>query len=182
MKVFNWTNIRLVFMLGLVVFLFSFTSKRNENRKLSKSVVVFVGDNALFIKRETVNKLLIENNAEASAIQKDKLDLNKLEKAVSSDPMVEKSEVFVTIDGVLKAVVKQKTPIVRVFDGKRSFYIDYKGNTMPLSANFTARVPLVLGVIRKKNSEALAELFRKIYDDAFLKKTSSPYKLCLMVA
>lgn len=170
MKLFNWTNIRLVLMFALVVFLFSFTSSQNKNRKLRKSVVVFVGDNAPFVDSETVNKLLIENNADASAIRKDKLDLNKLEKAVSSDPMVEKSEVFVTIDGVLKAVVKQKTPIVRVFDGKRSFYIDYKGNTMPLSANFTARVPLVLGVIRKQNSEALAELFRKIYDDEFLKK------------
>jgi cell division protein FtsQ len=157
-------------MFGLVVFLFSFTSNRNENRKLTKTKVVFVGENASFLKQETVNKLLIENNPDASAIRKDKLDLNKLEKAVSSNQMVEKSEVFVTIDGVLKAVVKQKTPIARVFDGKRSFYIDYKGNTMPLSANFTARVPLVLGVIRKQNSEALAELFRKIYDDEFLKK------------
>ncbi len=170
MKRFNWITIRLVLMFGLVIVLFSFTSNRNENRKLTKTKVVFVGENASFLKQETVNKLLIENNADASAIRKDKLDLNKLEKAVCSDPMVEKSEVFVTIDGVLKAVVKQKTPIVRVFDGKRSFYIDYKGNTMPLSANFTARVPLVLGVIRKQNSEALAELFRKIYDDEFLKK------------
>ena len=170
MKRFNWITIRLLLMFGLVIFLFSFTSNRNENRKLTKTKVVFVGENSSFIKQETVNKLLIENNADASAIRKDKLDLNKLENAVSSNQMVEKSEVFVTIDGVLKAVVKQKTPIARVFDGKRSFYIDYKGNTMPLSANFTARVPLVLGVIRKQNSEALAELFRKIYDDEFLKK------------
>ena len=170
MKRFNWITIRLVLMFGLVIVLFSFTSNRNENRKLTKTKVVFVGENPSFLKQETVNKLLIENNADASAIRKDKLDLNKLEKAVSSNQMVEESEVFVTIDGVLKAVVKQKTPIVRVFDGKRSFYIDYKGNTMPLSANFTARVPLVLGVIRKQNSEALAELFRKIYDDEFLKK------------
>ena len=170
MKRFNWITIRLVLMFGLVIVLFSFTSNRNENRKLTKTKVVFVGENGSFLKQETVNKLLIENNADASAIRKDKLDLNKLEKAVSSNQMVEESEVFVTIDGVLKAVVKQKTPIVRVFDGKRSFYIDYKGNTMPLSANFTARVPLVLGVIRKQNSEALAELFRKIYDDEFLKK------------
>ena len=170
MKRFNWITIRLVLMFGLVIVLFSFTSNRNENRKLTKTKVVFVGENSSFLKQETVNKLLIENNADASAIRKDKLDLNKLEKAVSSNQMVEESEVFVTIDGVLKAVVKQKTPIVRVFDGKRSFYIDYKGNTMPLSANFTARVPLVLGVIRKQNSEALAELFRKIYDDEFLKK------------
>jgi cell division protein FtsQ len=137
---------------------------------LSKAVVVFVGDNAPFVDQETVNKLLIENNRDAKSIGKDKLDLNRLEKALNAQEMVEKSDVFVSIDGVLKAVVKQKTPIARVFDGDNSFYIDYEGNTMPLSANFTARVPLVSGEINKKNSEELADLFRIIYDDAFLKK------------
>ena len=170
MKKFNWTNIRLVLMLGIVVFLFSFTSKRNEARKLTKSMVVFVGDNALFIKRETVNKLLIENKDNASGIQKDKLDLNKLERTLDSNDLIEKSDVFVSIDGVLKAVVKQKTPIARVLNGSGSFYIDYEGGRMPLSDNFTARVPLVSGVINKKNSEELAQLFRMIYDDDFLKK------------
>ena len=41
---------------------------------------------------------------------------------------------------------------------------------MPLSANFTARVPLVLGGINKNNNDDLAELFRIIHDDPFLKK------------
>jgi len=170
MKLFNWTNIRLVLMFSLVIFLFSFTSNRNNNRKLSKSAVIFVGDNAPFVDQETVNKLLIENNKDAKSIGKDKLDLNRLEKGLNAQEMIEKSDVFVSIDGVLKAVVKQKTPIARVFDGYDSFYIDYEGNAMPLSANFTARVPLVSGEINKKNSEELAELFRIIYDDAFLKK------------
>ena len=157
-------------MFVLVIFLFSFTSKRNANRKLTKSVVVFVGQNAPFLKPETVNKLLIENNREASSIQKVNLDLNKLEKSLNSHEMIEKSDVYVSIDGVLKAVVKQKTPIARIFDNEGSFYIDYEGNRMPLSANFTARVPLVSGVINKKNNEDLAELFRAIQDDSFLKK------------
>ncbi|WP_269685659.1 cell division protein FtsQ/DivIB [Flavobacterium lacustre] len=170
MKLFNWTNIRLILMFGLVIFLFSFTSNRNEHRKLTKSKVVFVGDNAPFVKQETVNKLLIENKRDASSIEKVKLDLNKLEKAIDAHEMIEKSDVFVSIDGVLKAVVKQKTPIARVFNGDSSFYIDYKGNSMPLSANFTARVPLVSGVINKKNNEDLAKLFRVIHDDEFLKK------------
>ena len=170
MKLFNWTNIRLVLMFSLVIFLFSFTSNRNNNRKLSKSVVVFVGNGAPFVNQETVNKLLIENNKDAKSIGKDKLDLNKLEKALNAQEMIEKSDVFVSIDGVLKAVVKQKTPIARIFDGDNSFYIDYKGDMMPLSANFTARVPLVSGEINKKNSEKIAELFRIIYDDEFLKK------------
>ncbi len=170
MKLFNWTNIRLILMFVLVIFLFSFTSKRNANRKLLKSTVVFIGDNAPFVKQETVNKLLIENNSEVSNIQKVNLDLNKLEKSLNSHRMIEKSDVYVSIDGVLKAVVKQKTPIARVFYNDDSFYIDYEGNTMPLSANFTARVPLVSGEINKNNTDNLAALFRIIYDDSFLKK------------
>src|SRR3970040_881495 len=170
MKLCNWTNIRLILIFSLVVFLYSFTSNRNENRKLTKSAVIFVGDMAPFVRQETVNKLLIENKRDASSIQKVTLDLNKLEKSLDAPEMIEKSDVFVSIDGVLKAVVKQKTPIARVFDDGASFYIDYKGNRMPLSANFTARVPLVLGGINKKNNEDLADLFRIIYDDAFLKK------------
>ena len=157
-------------MFSLVIFLYSFTSNRNNNRKLTNSAVIFVGDDAPYIKAETVNKLLIENNKDAKSIGKDKLDLNRLEKRLNSHKMIEKSDVFVSVDGIMKAVVTQKTPVARVFDEDNSFYIDYKGNRMPLSENYTARVPLVSGVIHKKNSEKLAELFRIIYDDEFLKK------------
>ena len=170
MKLFNWTNIRLVLMLALVIFLFSFTSKRNEERKLTKSKVIFLNDSVTFIKHEMVNKLLIENKRDASSIQKDKLDLNKLEKSINSNPMIEKSEVFVTIDGVLKAVVKQKTPIARVFNDEGSFYIDYQGNIMPLSDEFTARVPIISGEISKENKGDFDKLLRFVYKDDFLKK------------
>ena len=170
MKLFNWTNIRLLLMFMLVIFLLSFTSKRNENRKLKKSVILFVGNTEPFVKQETVNKLLIENNEGVSSIQKVNLDLNKLEKNLNAQEMIEKSDVYVSIDGVLKAVVKQKTPIARIFDNEDSFYIDYEGNRMPLSTNFTARVPLVSGGINKNNNEDLAQLLRIIHDDPFLKK------------
>ncbi|MBP4136684.1 MULTISPECIES: cell division protein FtsQ/DivIB [Flavobacterium] len=170
MKLFNWTNIRLLLIFGLVLFLYSFAQHRNGDRKLKKSTVVFVGENTIFVTPETVNKLLIENKRDASSIRKDEVDLNKIEKTLDTQEMIEKSDVFVSIDGVLKAVVKQKTPVARFFDGQRSFYIDYKGGRMPLSDNFTARVPLVSGTINEKNNEDLATLFRLIYDDVFLKK------------
>jgi cell division protein FtsQ len=170
MKLFSWANIRLVLMFALVIFLFSFTSKRNEERKLTKSKVIFLNDSVTFIKHEMVNKLLIENKRDASSIQKDKLDLNKLEKSINSNPMIEKSEVFVTIDGVLKAVVKQKTPIARVFNDEGSFYIDYQGNIMPLSDEFTARVPIISGEISKENKGDFDKLLRFVYKDDFLKK------------
>lgn len=170
MKIFSWDNIRLMLMFAVVVFLFSFSSIRNEHRKLTQSKVVFVQDKNPFIRAEVVNKLLIENKTQPQSIQKVDLDLNRLEKSVDANPMIEKSEVFVSIDGVLKAVVKQKTPIARLCNEGESFYIDYQGGTMPLSDEFTARVPIISGEINNIKQSELSQVLRKIYNDDFLKK------------
>jgi cell division protein FtsQ len=166
----KWSNVRLILMLGIMAFLYSFTSMRNKQRKIAKSEVVFVDDSSPFIKQESVNKLLIENKTDAQSIHKVKVDLNQLEKSINSNPMIEKSEVFVSIDGVLKAVVKQKTPVARVFSDDSSFYIDYQGNIMPLSDEFTARVPIISGDINKVNKKDFSKLLRYIWHDDFLKK------------
>ena len=157
-------------MFALVIFLYSFTSNRNSKRKLTKSEVIFVGENNNFLKQETVNKLLIENNSDVKTIAKENLNLNKLENSINENPMVEKSEVFVSVDGVLKVVVKQKTPIARVFDESGSFYIDYEGNRMPVSDVSTARVPLISGNINDKINKKLSKVLKIIYNDEFLKK------------
>ncbi len=170
MKIFKWGTVRLLLMFAIVIFLFAFTSKRNNERKILRSEVVFEGDNNLFVRAETVNKLLIENKSGGPAIEKDGLDLNKLEKTVKEHKLVADAEVFVTIDGVLKAVVKQKVPVARVFDEVGSFYVDSEGGRMPLSPNFTARVPLVSGDIDGEKQAELNELFRIISEDEFLKK------------
>jgi cell division protein FtsQ len=137
---------------------------------LKKSEVIFVGENNNFVKQESVNKLLIENSSDVKSIAKDELNLNKLENSINAHPMIQKSEVFVSVDGVLKAVVQQKTPVARVVDEQGSFYIDYEGNTMPLSDNYTARVPLISGENNLKNKKKLSEILKMIYDDEFLKK------------
>jgi cell division protein FtsQ len=170
MKFLKWYNIRLLLMFALVIFLYSFTSNRNSHRKLKKSEVIFVGENKNFVKQESVNKLLIENSSDVKSIAKDKLNLNKLENSLNKHPMIQKSDVFVSVDGVLKAVVQQKTPVARVFDEQGSFYIDYEGNAMPLSDNYTARVPLVSGENNVKNKKKLSKILKMIYDDEFLKK------------
>jgi cell division protein FtsQ len=157
-------------MFVLVIFLFSFTGNRNSHRKIKRSEIIFVGESVNFIKQESVNKLLIENNRHVQSIAKEELNLNKLENYINKNPMVEKSEVFVSVDGVLKTVIKQRTPIARILDEKGSFYIDYEGSKMPLSDVSTARVPLISGIIYSENSDKLASILKFIYDDEFLKK------------
>jgi cell division protein FtsQ len=163
-------NIQLIAILVLVIFLYSFTSKRNEHRKIAKPIIEFLDSESPFVTYEMVNKLLIDNFRGTTSIQKDELNLKEIEQTINKHSMIDNSEVFVSIDGKLKVVVKQKSPIARVFNEKTSFYIDYEGSNMPLSSNFTARVPLVYGEVNGPHKKNFVELLRAIYDDEFLKK------------
>jgi cell division protein FtsQ len=165
-----WINVRLLLIFVAVVGLYSFTSAKHEKRILTKTVVQFIGDDNQLLTSQTVNKLLIENFSGVKTINKVALDLNKLEKSVNKNKLVEKSDVFVSIDGVLKAVVKQRTPIVRVINKDSSFYIDVQGVKMPLSQVSSARVPLFVGEINTANNSKMLKLFRFINEDDFLKK------------
>lgn len=170
MKIFTWSNIRLVLMFVLVMFLFSFASIRNEDRKISKIDVKIIDNDTPFLLPQMVNKLLIEKNEDSKTITKEGLDLKKLENSINQHELIQKADVFVSVDGVLKAVVKQKTPLGRVVSETGSFYIDYEGNRMPLSDNYTARVPLISGEINGVKREKLSQILRMIYEDEFLKK------------
>lgn len=170
MKKVSWHNIRVLLMLGVIIFLYSFTSKRHEDRKLKAINIEFRDSDKNFVTFDMVNKLLIQNFDTVTSIRKDKLDLNKLEKRLNKHPMIENAEVFSTIDGELKTIITQKTPIGRVYQGSESYYIDYEGGKMPLSENFTSRVPLVTGEINKADPEKLNDLLRYIHEDDFLKR------------
>lgn len=163
-------NIQLIAIFGLVIFLYSFTSKRNENRKIAKPKIEFVNPNQPFLTVEMVNNLLIENFNGSSTIKKDRLDLKNIEQDLNKHSMIESSQVFVGIDGSLKALVKQKTPIARVFNGSASYYIDYKGSKMPLSTNFSDRVPLFYGQFDVNKNKNVITLLQQIHDDDFLRK------------
>ncbi|WP_298536010.1 cell division protein FtsQ/DivIB [uncultured Algibacter sp.] len=100
---------------------------------------------------------------------KETLDLNELEKALKSNPMIKTAEVYVAVNGVLNAKIEQKTPIARV-STNASYYIDDEGLFMPLSRSYSARVPLVTGYVEKNNLRSVYKVAQKIKDDEFLKK------------
>ncbi len=156
-------------MLLLVVFLYAFALQRNEVRIVSQPQIKFIGHNNLFISNETVSKLLIQNYQEAQKVPKETLDLKELERALNSNPMIKSAEVYVAVNGTLNAEIEQKTPIARVRTNA-SYYIDDEGFYMPLSANYSARVPLVTGYVEKNKLKNVYIVANKISHDEFLKK------------
>ena len=165
----NWNYIKAFLLLALVVFLYAFSSQRNNDRKLSDLTVKFIGNDNLYITQETVNKLLIQNKESITSVPKEILDLNGLESVLNSNSMIKSAEVYVTVNGEVKAEVEQRKPIARV-NTNVSYYIDDQGLYMPLSSNHSARVPLVTGFVDKNQLENVFIIADKIHNDAFLKK------------
>ncbi|MDH5414229.1 MAG: cell division protein FtsQ/DivIB [Flavobacteriaceae bacterium] len=159
-----------LFLIVLIVFLFGFSSKRNKVKKIEDIKIMFENGDNLFITYEMVNKLLIQNYKELQSQPKENIFLNKLEKTLLSNEMIENAEVFLSIDGQLGAIITQKTPIARVNQDEQSYYIDSKGKKMPLSSNYSARVPIVEGIINGRVSNDTYTLAKMIYEDNFLKK------------
>ncbi len=170
MKKINWHTVRLILVVFVMIFLFAFSSKRNSERKISKIDIKFESNENMFLTHEMVNNLLIQKFGGASTIQKDKVDLNTLEAVLDDHEMIEKAQVFSTIDGFLSTRITQKTPIVRVITDNESYYLDSNGYKMSLSENFSARVPLVTGEISEENCKPFLFLFNEIKKDDFLSK------------
>lgn len=165
----NWGYIKVLFLLLVVGFLYAFSNLRNNNRMITESDIQFTGSDNLFITHENVSKLLIQNESPLQNTPKEIIDLNQLESALNSNPMVKKAEVFVSINGKLSAQVEQKRPIARVYTNA-SYYIDDEGLYMPLSNNYSARVPLVTGVVYKNKLQKVYKIAKSIDDDMFLKE------------
>jgi len=164
----NRNYIKALALVGLIVFLYGFSDRRNAERKIRKVHIEFTNGKNLFITKETVNNLLIVSDAPLEKVSKDSVDLNRLENKLNNNPMIARADVFETIKGDLGTVITQRQPYARVV-GQPSFYIDSRGKAMPLSENYSARVPLESGVI-KENLTTVFPLVEKIEKDGFLRR------------
>tara|TARA_B100001564_G_scaffold218120_1_gene183734 strand:+ start:600 stop:1319 length:720 start_codon:yes stop_codon:yes gene_type:complete len=160
-------NIKVIIVLAVVSIFFAFSSSQNNAKPISEVEVSFIGDNNLFISKTKVDKLLIQNNDYIKCVSKDILDLKALENKLSSHDMIENSEVYISINGILKIDIKQRNPYARVISDS-SFYIDNNGTKMPLSDNYSARVLLVHGLNDESKIDYVFKLIKTIRDDEFL--------------
>lgn len=169
MSKINFNYIKIIGLIVLVGCLFAFSNQRNKTRLVGEPTIKFLGENKLFITDANVSKLLIQNLEPVSEQPKDIIDLNKLESALKSNSMIKQAEVFMSVNGELSAEIEQKRPIARV-NTNASYYIDDEGGFMPLSYNYTARVPLVTGIIEKNKLETVFQFAKAVDEDDFLKK------------
>ena len=164
----NWNFIKGLFLLGLVVFLYAFSSFKNNSRPVTSVNVQFTGEDNVFITSETVNKLLIQSQEKPYFLPKEGIDLKEMEFSLESNDMIKSAQAYLTLNGEVRVKVEQKRPIARVHSSD-VFYIDEDGFRMPLSSEHSARVPLVYGVVDNEDFESVYKVASVVYNDSFLK-------------
>lgn len=164
------TYLSFLVLMFFLVFLYSFTTGRNGRKTVQNTVVEFYEGDNNFLTHSMVNKLLIQNNEFVKNQPKRLVNLKIVEANVKANSYVEKAAVFLTIDGVLKTVIKQRKPIARIVNNDATYYVDNYGVKIPLSTNFSARVPLVSGVDSLVEIKELIQLIKVINTDGFLAK------------
>lgn len=162
--------IKTILFLLLVGLILGFTSKRNAMRTVSEVTITFSNEDNLFLTHQMVNNLLIQKSKHVVNQAKTLINLQELENKVQAHPMVSSAQVSVGVTGELEVSVKQRKPLARMFNAQNVVYLDAKGLEMPLSSNYSARVP----VINNKNGfikpKEVFPLIQKIEADDFLKK------------
>lgn len=89
--------------------------------------------------------LQILNKEDTGALLMNHFSVTNLEEKLINNHSIKDVQVYKTIDGKMIINVKQRRPIVRIFSRNESYYIDEKGNLMPLSSKYTARLLVVSG-------------------------------------
>jgi cell division protein FtsQ len=110
------------------------------------------------------------NKEDSGSLVLDRFNITELEDKLSNNHSIKDAQVFKTVDGELVINVKQRRPIVRVFSKNESYYIDEKGDLMPLSNKYTARLLVVNGMLNEPFSKRYLVNYNNL-EDSLLEKT-----------
>ncbi|WPQ62943.1 hypothetical protein SIO70_31765 [Chitinophaga sancti] len=139
-SVLLWTAV----LTGFVILLVAAVQDK-EDGKCRGIVVKLVGDENNFFIEEKDIKVLVAGDRNLNPVGKPIKEINiaALEKIVSRDPWVKTANIFVDNQRKLNIKVAQREPVARIFTlAGNTYYLDKDGERIPVSARYTARVPV----------------------------------------
>ena len=99
-----------------------------------KGLQVTISDSASnsFISREDVRRYLDSEYGQYREVSLDSLDLDRIEQVLESKSAINRTEAFVTKDGMLNITITQRRPVVRFQGSHGGYYADAEGRSFAL--------------------------------------------------
>lgn len=165
---------------GIIAIILSLAfSNSQQNELISKGGIITIdhSTNLYFITKPMVQEIIYDLYIDFDSIPVEEINIQLLEERLDNHPSIRKAEVYSTLDGSLCLNVFQKQPVARVQNLYSDFYIDELGDSMALSSNFYAKVPLINGDLNAENREKVHHFLIKFEKDAFYKNALSGIKI-----
>ena len=171
LKRINWrvvfTTTIWIISLGGLITLMSFIEIKKAEQTCRKVQVILPG-NQFFIERAEIDEILNSKNGFLIGRRLDGINIQNLENRLKANPFIEYAKVYLDMDGILHADVRQRVPILRVFNIiGQDFYIDQNGLKIPLSDHFTSKVLVANGAILESFDGKVDTLKNTLTKDLF---------------
>ena len=108
---------------------------------------VSFSDTLRFVSEEDIREYLDTRYGTYIGQRLDSVQLSRIEDLLAERSAVQSGQAWTTSDGVLHVLVTQRAPVLRIQDGRRSFYVDADGGIFPPHETYIASVPPVEGTI-----------------------------------
>ena|ERR1700741_1396854 len=158
---------------GITVTLGFVNAEEKEVKGRSLNITIVNENENYFVDEDDIRGFLKDRNDTLLNQPMKDINVYELEKALNAHPAISKAEVSVDVNGDVKINLKQRKPVVRVFNVQgESYYIDTEARFMPLSDNYTAHVLIANGFIGEKYSQFYKYTVDDIEKDTLLRRIS----------
>ncbi len=139
--------------LGVLVLL-GFAVGNNQSSQCRSFIVkIHEATEIRFVDSADVAKQVHQKIGQLNGLPMNAVPLKRIEELINTIYFVETSRVYRTIDGHVIADITQREPVARVINSmNESYYIDKNGRLMRTSHRYTARVPVVSGLVNTRYS------------------------------
>ena len=141
-------------------------------------IVVLNDDSTTFVTPQGVLNDLKGQGVDVVGKRMADINASDIEEALLVSPYLEKADVVKCQNGRLLITVSQLLPVMRVFDGDQSYYVNRAGKRMTATANYHCDAPIVRGhFTRQYPVTRLLPLIDYVEQDSLLRSLVTMYSV-----
>lgn len=142
----------IVAVLLLLYLLFAVFIKYDRRQDVAcHQVIVVVKDSTerSFIDEKDVVSLIKNAGLDPVNIPVSQINTEAIKQKILTNELIADASVYKTPSGSIKIEITQKMPILRVFNGQESYYVDEFGSVMPADFRYATFLPIANGRVEK---------------------------------
>ncbi|MEN9918381.1 MAG: hypothetical protein RL662_817 [Bacteroidota bacterium] len=137
---------------GYLIFVAFFLENSPQEKKCANfEIIVDSGDDERFVDPVALEKTINAKGLNPKGKYLKDVNTHTIQEALLSNKLIKTAEVFITSGGGVRAVIKERIPVLRVMTSNgENYYIDKDCSRMPLSNLNTSYLPLVTGDVKEE--------------------------------